>query len=63
MNYLLSSSINLTAAQNDIGLGLENVTLHGKAHGSICPSSPLHGLISVKPKSNTFIYSLNTEHE
>lgn len=47
MTYIVPlSSMKLTGWQKETGLGLEKTILQDKAHGSICPSSPLHGLIT-----------------
>lgn len=47
MTYIFPlSSMKLTGWQKETGLGLEKTILQDRAHGSICPSSPLHGLIT-----------------
>lgn len=47
MTYILPlSSMKLTGWQKETGFGLEKTILQDRAHGSICPSSPLHGLIT-----------------
>lgn len=58
MTYIFPlSSIKLTGWQKETGLGLEKTILQDRAHGSICPSSPLHGLIT--PVIDIKIKSMN----
>ena len=42
------SNVKRTGWQKETGLGLVKDTLHGTLNGSICPSSPQQGFISVK---------------